>query len=491
MTYRANQLTIIIIFAMLSQALFFNHALAQNSSTTIDAKQQKVIIEEFSNTLLTHYVVLEHAEKLIEALHQAQKRGEYSTTKTIDDFLAQANKLIQNITHDKHLALLSPKKFNQVMKMFYSDSHHENKNQRHSKEDSPLAKNNHHKGHHSLKTKSSNNPLSIVGVSSVSEISRDGLNQTGYLALERFDASTRSIDFIKRVFGTFTESDNIIIDLRNCGGGDAEMVKILSGYFFDKPTHLLNTSMPDKNNIKRIVERWTVPNALSAYFSDKPLKILISSKSFSAAESFAFGMQASGRALLVGETTGGSGYINDFFSLPNNLGASISVGRTYDFRTGKGWQNIGVIPDVQVSQEHALDTALTDFTKQSGKLARIKGENKRIYQTIQNFTNAWYGAFPELMKGLVSNEFTRRYLDHKGNTLESITAEKLIVNTAKGDGTRKNKIYYNRIIRDINISKNQATAVLILRETTHHLKLIKEEGEWLIIQDDYKDKYRS
>tara|TARA_R110001592_G_scaffold347361_1_gene640848 strand:- start:7684 stop:9162 length:1479 start_codon:yes stop_codon:yes gene_type:complete len=489
---RSNKLAIILIFGLILKFTFFNFSQAQTTSTTLSSMQQKEIIESFSQALLKHYVVPDKANQLVDVLSQAQIKNEFSSPKTINAFLTQANNIIQITSQDKHLRLLTPEKYNQMMIIFYGDAEHD---QAPSEQNLQTKISNHGNGHsasHHLPSSSAANSLSVVGVSNVSEISRDGLNQTGYLALERFDASVRSMSFINRVFGTFTESDNIIIDLRNCGGGDAEMVNTLSSYFFDKPTHLLNTTMPSNDNsIRTVVERWTIPNELSPYFANKPLKILVSSKTFSAAESFAFGMQVSGRAILVGETTGGGGYTNDFFPLPYGIGASISVGRTYDHRTGNDWQSVGVIPDIQIEKDHALHAALTSFTKQSGKLDKIKGENNRIYQQIQKYTNAWYGADKITMKSVLSDKFIGIYHDQKGDEVESISAQELITNTAKGKGVRKNKIHYNRIIRNIDVTKNEASVTLILRETVHHMLLIKRDNKWLIVRDEYSDKLHS
>jgi len=466
-TSRRPKIAITLILGSLSQCLHLGSAFAE--ATILTSQQQSEIIATFSEAVLEHYVLPNKAALLVDALHQAQARNDDSSAKTVSEFLDKTNALIQNTSNDKHLRVISPEKFSQMMAMFYGDD----------AEHAPAA--------HST----SSNPLSVVGVSRVSEISRDGLNQTGYLALERFDGSARSVAFIERVFSTFTESDNIVIDLRNCGGGDAEMVKVLSNYFFDEPTHLLNTTMPDEgNNARSVVERWTAPNQLSQYFAEKPLKILISSRTFSAAESFAFGMQAAGRAELVGETTGGGGYINDFFPLAHGFGASVSVGRTYDPRTGRDWQAIGVIPEVEVQQNHALITALTSFTEESGKLDKLQGEEVRIYQQLQKYTNAWYGADYETMRGLLSDEFTGIYSDQNGAEIERVSAEQLLSRTKDGAGQRADEIYYNRIIRDINISNGQASVTLILRETLHHMSLIKQDDEWLISHDDFKDKQR-
>ncbi len=315
-----------------------------SAELTFTAEQQAEILSEFSVVLNTNYVVPQNAKAYSQALEQSVANGQFSATLSIEDFISQTNKLLQDTHPDKHLRLLTPEKFDQVMKMFYGD--------------------------HTTKQRASADSLKSIGVSRVSEISSDGQNQIAYLELERFDASTRSVNFINRTFGTFSDSDGVIIDLRNCGGGEGEMVKILSSFFFAEPTHLLTSSLQvDAHGNRPLVERWTTPNELSDYFADKPLIILISGKTFSAAESFAFGMQAVGRAKLIGETTGGGGYMNDFFALPYSLGASVSVGRTFDHRTGKDWQGIGVMPDLQVESDHALETALDIFTDEAAKLA--------------------------------------------------------------------------------------------------------------------------
>jgi hypothetical protein len=67
----------------------------------------------------------------------------------------------------------------------------------------------------------------------------------------------------------------------------------------------------------------------------------------------------------------------------------------------------------------------------------------------------------------------------------------LIANTEDGKGQRENEIYYNRIIRDINVADGQASVTLILRETIHHLLLTKKDDKWLIGHDDYNDKRRT
>ena len=50
--------------------------------------------------------------------------------------------------------------------------------------------------------------------------------------------------------------------------------------------------------------------------------------------------------------------MNAPFDLAAGFGASISVGRTFDPRTGEGWQSTGVMPELTVDSDDALDAAL-------------------------------------------------------------------------------------------------------------------------------------
>jgi hypothetical protein len=94
------------------------------------------------------------------------------------------------------------------------------------------------------------------------------------------------------------------------------------------------------------------------------------------------------------------------------------------------------------------------------------------------------------MKGLLADEFIGVRNDRSGAEVERVSGDQLIADTASGKGQRENEIYYNRIIRDIDITNEQASATLILRETIHHMLLTKINGEWLIGRDDFESKRR-
>jgi C-terminal processing protease CtpA/Prc len=469
------------------------NAMAENSSLT--NLQKKDILKSLAMQINKHYVMPKKAAVYVEVLNELMLEVQDSSIDDIVSFINKVNRRLQDRVVDKHLRLLTPEKYTEMMELFYPNQKIKNKNIITNTKTS-VAHNQVkvHEGRHSTNhsNKSEADGWKRIGISNVSEISRDGLNQTGYLAFKRFDASQISLAFLEQVFSSFTESDNIIIDLRECGGGDAKAVEALSNYFFNSPIHLTSTSMShNKDGLQTVSERWVSPNQLSPYFANKPLTILTSKKTFSAAESFAFAMKISGRADIIGEKTGGGGYMNDFFALPNGLGVSISVGRTFDPKTGLDWHTKGVQPDIQVTPNHALYTALSRYTKQSGKLLQLKPEERQIYDVMQNYTNSWYGANWQAMAEVIDKEFTSIELSHNNNNPIQYNYQDMIENTKNAKGVGKNKIYYNRIIQDIDIKDNLSSVTLILRETRHKMNLVKIGETWKIYKDIVTKKVRS
>lgn len=90
---------------------------------------------------------------------------------------------------------------------------------------------------------------------------------------------------------------------------------------------------------------------------------LTSSRTFSAAEHLAFAFKLTGRAVLIGERTGGGNHFGGWESLGDGLSAFIPIGRTLDPVTGADWEGVGVAPDVAVPAVHALDEAVRRATQ--------------------------------------------------------------------------------------------------------------------------------
>ncbi|MCB0280009.1 MAG: hypothetical protein KDD94_10920, partial [Calditrichaeota bacterium] len=59
--------------------------------------------------------------------------------------------------------------------------------------------------------------------------------------------------------------------------------------------------------------------------------------------------------------------------------------------------------------------------------------------------------------------------------------------TERGEGFLP-KLFHNRIIKNLTVSGNVAAVDLILRETVHKIKFVKQNDSWKVAADTYIDK---
>ena len=89
----------------------------------------------------------------------------------------------------------------------------------------------------------------------------------------------------------------------------------------------------------------------------KPLYVLISSMSASAAEEFIGHVAGFKLGEVIGETSAGAGFRNTFFPVPGGYVISVSVGRAVLASTGKDWEGVGIAPTTKVAAGKALEVA--------------------------------------------------------------------------------------------------------------------------------------
>ena len=176
----------------------------------------------------------------------------------------------------------------------------------------------------------------------------------GYLDLGMFAGSDAAREKTDEAMLALAGTDALIIDLGRNGGGGPWMVRYLSGFLFSEPTHLADTWA---RGMEKPAERWTLDGQPTDAFHDKPVYILTSNRTFSAAESFTFGLTINDRVTLVGQRTGGGGHFADDVQLSDELRLTVPRGRTYDPETGKGWEAEGIAPDIDVPYGEALERA--------------------------------------------------------------------------------------------------------------------------------------
>lgn len=160
----------------------------------------------------------------------------------------------------------------------------------------------------------------------------------------------KSAEAYDNVMRFLKDGDAAIIDLRQNGGGSPEAVQYLVSHFME-PNRPLMTFHMAGNQTDRTA---TLANLPAGRMIGKPLYVLTSSRSASAAEEFTGHIAGFRLGELVGSTTAGAGFRNQFFPLPGGYLISISVGRAVLASTGKDWEGVGIAPTIPVDPEKAL-----------------------------------------------------------------------------------------------------------------------------------------
>lgn len=176
------------------------------------------------------------------------------------------------------------------------------------------------------------------------------------LDLRVFPPPAMAADVIAAAMTVVSQGDALIIDLRKNGGG-AETANLITGYLLDGGEQPLTGTYnrPSDQHRSSTSPSW-VPGR--RFGGSKPLYILTSRRTFSAAEALAYNLQALERATIVGEVTGGGAHPFEYRRVHEHFALDLPEGRSINPITGTNWQDVGVRPDVLVSAEQALEAAL-------------------------------------------------------------------------------------------------------------------------------------
>lgn len=292
----------------------------------LDAASRKLVIDGVGAKLTEFYVYPETAQKMVEALQTHERRGDYDAV-TDGDALAQLlTDHLREVSHDRHL------------------------NVRFTPYKQPAETG--EKG-----------PSKDEVARRRQEMERDNCafrkvevleNNMGYVKLDAFLDPAVCGPTVVAAMNFVGHADGIIFDLRDNGGGDPKMVAFLLSYVFDQPTHVNDLYNRKENSTEQY---WTSPYVPGPRLGEKPVFVLTSKDTFSGGEEFCYDLKSLKRATIVGETTGGGAHpvrgvrVNDHFTV------GVPFARAVNPVSKTDWEGTGVVPDVQVKADDALETA--------------------------------------------------------------------------------------------------------------------------------------
>jgi retinol-binding protein 3 len=162
----------------------------------------------------------------------------------------------------------------------------------------------------------------------------------GFMELNGFVSPQIGGDTAVAAMAFLANSDAVIIDLRYNSGGVPGIGLLISSYFFDRPVHLHSIEWREVDGL-RLEQFWTQPFVPGRRLVHQPLFILTSDRTISAAESFAYSLQAVGRAQIVGEVSAGGGHAGGEIRIAENFVAFIPTGRAVNPVTKTNWEGGG------------------------------------------------------------------------------------------------------------------------------------------------------
>jgi hypothetical protein len=146
--------------------------------------------------------------------------------------------------------------------------------------------------------------------------------------------------------------DAVIIDLRRNGGGSPEAVQYIISHFLPAGRPLMSFYMNGSATAERTEALADVP---AGRMTGKPLYVLISGGSASAAEEFTGHVAGYHLGELIGENTAGAGFRNEVLPVQGRFVLSVSVGRAVLAATGRDWEAVGFAPTVPTPIAGALE----------------------------------------------------------------------------------------------------------------------------------------
>jgi len=297
-------------------------------AATIDAASKKAVIDTAIAKMTESYVFPEKVPAIAKVL-RAGLAGKYRAISNPKAFTDAVNADIEAVANDRHMKLMwspnplpppppeDPDKIDPAMKKQFTEF---------------MARHNY-------------------AIRQVQVL--DG--NIGYLKINGFLPPEEAGPTMSAAMAFLKNSDALIIDLRDNGGGDPQGVAMLVSYL-EPPETLINTfHRRDKPVADQI---WTLAYVPGGRWStDKPVYVLTSKDTASGAEEFAYDMQQLKRGTVIGETTWGGANPGQMVPINDHFAMFVPFGSAVNPISKTNWEGTGVKPDIAVDRSAALETA--------------------------------------------------------------------------------------------------------------------------------------
>lgn len=285
----------------------------------ITPAQRGAAISQLATALEQHYVFPDKARALSQALRAHLAHGDYNAHATGEQLARAITRELVELAHDAHFEL------------HYTDA-------------PPPADDGPDPG------EAAEQRYNNYGVFDVRRL-RFNL---GYLNFNMFGRPTAQAgDKLAAAMRLVADTAGLIVDLRECHGGDTDTVTLAQSYLMPAKTHLLDMFTRDDGKTEHVYAAAELPGP--RYASDKPVFVLIGGETASGCEAFAYTLQSHHRATVIGGHSAGAAHFGSPYKLTDHFVAFIANGRPIDPVTHTDWEGSGVQPTIAAAADRALD----------------------------------------------------------------------------------------------------------------------------------------
>jgi len=294
----------------------------------IDAAMRRAVVDTLCDRMERRYVFPERARAASKAIRKRMSAHDYDKITSAADFAETLTAHLQAVVHDVHLRV-----------------HYRNEPIPAAEEDGPLPESEQRRMQQRAR-------YTNYGFERVERLP----GNVGYLDLQQFSGDPAGQATAVAAMTMLSNADAMIIDLRRNGGGSPMMIATLITYFVPDDDRLLFNTFYQREGDKT-EEYWTSPYVPGPRYLRKPLLVLTSNRTASAAEEFAYDVQSHKLGTVVGAVTRGGANPGRLFRLNDHFAAFIATGRAINPVTKTNWEGVGVKPDSLVKAGEALRTA--------------------------------------------------------------------------------------------------------------------------------------
>lgn len=328
-------------------------SISDDEKLSISEHVKSETISDVRKALIEKYIFRDVAEKISDCLETRSKGGIYDDIDNAPEFASEIGKLLCEVSNDKHLRFFyDPQQAKDIIAM---QNLSEDEKARTRAELNLKRERQSNFGFHEIKILEGN---------------------VGYLDLRQFCHTDNAGETAVAAMALLANSDAVIIDLRENGGGEPEMGQLLSSYFLKGRTQL---NYIQRGAEGKIDQYWTLPHVPGKRLLDKDLYLLTSCQTGSAAEGFAYALKCHSRAKTIGETTAGAAHPVDFQVFHGKFVLMLPTARALNPISGGNWETVGVKPDVSTPAKDAFDAAykmalenLINETKDKSRIAWLQ-----------------------------------------------------------------------------------------------------------------------